>query len=83
MRETATQFNKLSLSKKKQLLDAYGHWVWFTDYNEYRISVFEIEGEIVEVWYHVYEKYIWRIRIPTYAELDIHLRAIRIQNSLT
>lgn len=78
MKDTAKKFNELSLVKQAELVHRYGKWIWFTDYNEFRISVFEIEGEITEVWYHVYQRCVWRIRIPNYSELDIHLHGIEV-----
>lgn len=78
MTHTAIKFNSLTLEKQSNLINCYGHWIWFTDYQHYRISVFEINGEIVEVWYDLRERAIWRIRIPDYEELDIHLKRIKL-----
>lgn len=81
MRDTARKkFNNLTLQEKSNLITSYGKTLWFTDYNEFRISVFELEGEIVEVWYHVYQRTIRQIRIPNYEQLDIHLHCVQLQD---
>lgn len=78
MNQVAKRFNKLSESDKAGLIDAHGHWLWFTDYGAYRITLFELESEFVEVWYDYYARRIWRIRMPSYNELDIHLKSITL-----
>ena len=78
MTEAAKRFNKLSMRKRSSLLDQFGHWIWFTDYQNYRISLFEIDGEFVEVWYDHQKRNISQIRIPEYEQMDIHLHSITL-----
>lgn len=79
MRQKAIQkFNNLDLCEKSSLVSNYGKWVWYTDTQMFRISVFELEGELVEVWYNVVFSLIEKIRIPTYKELGIHLSGIKL-----
>ena len=79
MRQDAVQrFNNLSLSDKCTLVTNYGKWLWWVSTEGFRISVFELEGEIVEVWYNITSRTIRGIRIPSYKDLDIHISHISL-----
>ena len=71
--EVIHKFNSLSIAEKATLVNNYGKTIHFTDYKGYRVSVFEIDAAIIEVWYDLEARAIWRIRMPKYEELDIHL----------
>lgn len=72
------KFNNLYLGQKCSLVQNYGKWIFYTDTSLYRVSVFELEGELVEVWYNLSERFIARVRMPTYQQLDKHLEKITI-----
>lgn len=72
------QFNSLPMDKKGNLVDCYGHWIWYLDFKNFRISIFELEGEVVEVWYNMVSHKINRIRIPSYKDLDLYLSYIKL-----
>lgn len=72
------RFNKLSLAKKSMLVDRFGKWLWFTETGTYRVSVYSIRGEIIEVWFDYRSRTIRHIRIPSYKDLDVHLKEIKL-----
>lgn len=76
MTDVAHRFNNLSMEKKSSLLNSYGHWVWCIDYKYYHVTLYEIKGQLIEVWYDLRSDVIWQIRIPEYKDLDIHLQCI-------
>lgn len=78
--KSITQFNSLSLQEKCRLVDAYAIKIHHTDYNDYRINLYVLAGEYVELWFDIYRNHIWRIRIPSFQELDIHLYTITINS---
>lgn len=70
-------FNQLPLSERCNLVNCYGKTVMWTDYNEYRITLYEIDCELIEVWFDIYNSCIYDVRIPSYNQLDIHLHGIK------
>lgn len=77
--KTREKFNNLSIKDRGLLVIKFGELVLVTHLTSFKICVYEINSNFVEVWYNWKLKEIQRIRIPNYEEMDLHLKSIKLK----
>lgn len=70
------RFNSLDLSKKATLICGYGIHIHTIIAGGYTISVYEINGAIIDTFFNNSTKRIDFIDMPNYDKMDMHAQSI-------
>lgn len=74
----AARFNDLTLVDKAWLVYEFGRHLLSIEYYDYRIHLYALNSDFVEIHYNIDTRQIDRISLASYAELDKYLSRILI-----
>jgi len=73
-------FNELSLTDKALLVAEFGSYLESIEFYDFRIHLFSLNANFIEVYYNILTRQIERIILADYNELDKYLSRIVIRS---
>lgn len=72
------RFNHLSSAAREVLVYKYGEFLMRSNTEYYRVDLYALRNQMVEVWWNRNTRLIENIYIPTLEEMDLHTDRINI-----
>jgi hypothetical protein len=70
------RFNELSIVDKAMLIAEFGNFLRSTDFYNYRVHLYALNENFIEVYYNVETRQVERITLAMYEHLDKYMSAI-------
>jgi hypothetical protein len=80
MKMKQVKFNELSVIDRALLVAEFGHFIKSCEYNEYRVHLYRINHQYIEVYYNIYTRCVENILLAKYADLDKHIINVDLRN---
>ena len=71
-----TQFNNLTMVDRAWLTYEFGEFLMSIEYYDYRINLYSLNGEFIELFQNIDSRQIERIQVASYNGLDKYLSRI-------
>lgn len=78
MSKPAIKFNELSIADKALLVAEYGQFLLSTEYYNYRVHLYTLNGDFIEVFYNIMTRQVEAIALAAYDDLDKHIQRIHL-----
>lgn len=80
MNSPKDQFNKLSITDKAILIAEFATFIQSVEYYDYRVHLYTMNNQYLEVYYNLYNRAVEEIKIADYKDLDKYTLKIQLPN---